>query len=272
MLALLVACAPPGDRTEPAASGSAGGSHTAAVIARGTLRLICFPHQENPFVHVNLALGPMPRVGGPDHFQGIDVELTQAVAESLGVSLEVHPVSEPSYAALIPDLLAGRGDLVASSFSITPARDEQVDFSDPYYHTERVIIARRGAPIAAVDDLRDKVGVAIPGSTHEAFLRDLGLPPEQLLTVGFTRENLSEVAEGRADFTSADATIEPLLRKDFKGLDVVLRLPGDDRYGVAVPPGSDLVTAVNRVIAELQESGKLQEIIRRQFAATLPSG
>ena len=60
---------------------------------------------------------------------GFDYELTEMAARDLGVHLEM--VVPPRFADLIPWLLEGRGDVIAASMTITPARHEQIAFTRP---------------------------------------------------------------------------------------------------------------------------------------------
>lgn len=241
-------------------------SHLAEIKSRGNLVMLSFPHQESAFVRTNVVSGPMRRIGTANGFQGIDVDLMKAFAESLGVRLDIRPVSEPSYGALIPDLLAGKGDLIASSFTITAERKQKVDFSDPYYSVYPVILTRVGSPIAAVADLAGKRAAAIPGSSQEEHLRELGVASEKILAVDFRLETYTAVMDGEADFTLADSSSAMRFLHGYPKLRIAFRLPGEDEYGFAVPRGSDLREALNRFLAEMKTTGALERIIRRHMS------
>jgi ABC-type amino acid transport substrate-binding protein len=111
-----------------ARAGDPPTSTVASVKARGKLVMLCFPHQDNGFISVNLGAGPMPKAGGEKNFQGVDVDIMVGFAQFLGVSLEIRSISVPSYGELIPALLRGDGDVIASSFSVTAERQKVVDF------------------------------------------------------------------------------------------------------------------------------------------------
>lgn len=259
----LVACS--GGTDQPPAGGAP--SQLAAVRERGVLRMVCFPHQENVFVHVNLAAGPMPRVGTTENFKGIDVDLINAFAESLGVGLEIHPVHEPSYAALIPAILAGEGDLAASSLSITEERKKKVVFSDPYFVVKKQVVVREGSPIRSVEDLRGKVASLIPGSSQEEYLKSIGFDPSTFHQAGFTLENYTAVHDGEVDFTVVDSSNAERLIAEVGGLEIAFNFPGEDNYGIALPPGSDLLEPLNRFLAEMKQNGELERIIDRHMKA-----
>jgi ABC-type amino acid transport substrate-binding protein len=243
----------------------------AEIRERGQLTMITFPHQESRFSRTNLDAGPTPELGTADHFVGADVELMSAFADWLGVELAVRRVSEPSYGALIPDLLAGRGDLIASSLTITPERAKKVSFSDPYFTAYKVVVTKADAAIENVDQLAGKRAAVIEGSSHHEQLLAMGVPPESISFVNFTLECFTAVADGTADYTVVDSiaaanglAAEPRLR-------IAFRLPGDDHYGFAVPKDSpELLAALNVFLDEMRQSGKLDEIVSRHLARTIP--
>ncbi len=254
-------------------AGIAGSPLPAGEIAeireRGKLVMLSFPHQESVFVRTNLALGPTPRTGTADHFQGIDVDLMKRFAESLGVALEIRLVSQPSYGALIPDLLHGRGNVIASSFSITAVRREKVDFTEPYLSVYLEFVARLDSRISTVEDLTGGTAAILKGSSHEEHLRQMGIPPQQILAVEFNHENYTAVLEGDADYTLADSISVMRFLSGQPQLKVAFRLPGRDDYGFAVRRDSDLRQHLNRFLAKLRGGGELERIIRRHM---MPAG
>lgn len=231
----------------------------------GKLRMLCFPHQESTFVRVDLTQGPMPERGPASRFHGFDVELMQGFAESLGVELEVVPIRQPSYQALIPDLLAGRGHLIASSFSITPEREEMVDFSRPYLETYEVVIARQGSGITSPEDLAGRRAATVAGSKHERDLLAEGIEADNLLRLDFTFDVYLAVAEGDADFAQVDSNSLRQVLPQMQGVEVSFRRPDIDRFGIAVRPDSDLLGLLDAYLAEKERSGGLATLIARHL-------
>jgi arginine/lysine/histidine transporter system substrate-binding protein len=232
-----------------AAAGAERGA--AAVKARGKLVMLCFPHQENPFIRVDVA-------AGLDHYQGIDYEIMQGLAGRLGVALEVRPV-KPAFSALVPALLAGDGDVIASSFSVTPERRQKVDFSSPYYKVHTVVVVRKGSGIKTAADLAGKTGSTVAGSSLEERIKQLRAG--RIHHVEFTRWNYDAVSEKEADFTVLDESSTWRLLPLYPDLEVAFALPGADEYAYAVAPGSDLREAIDAYLEELRRSGRLDEIV-----------
>lgn len=238
-------------------------SDLAAVTQRGVLRMVCFPHQDSEFVAVNLAAGPMAKNGTAASFVGADVDIMAGFAEELGVGLVVHPVAEPSYGALIPALLAGEGDVIASSLTITEERRGRVAFSQAYHRVHPVVLARAGRGLASADDLAGLTAATIPGSSQEEMLKGLGFTADRLRAVSFTRDGLLAVTEGEADVVVVDSNAANRMLPEFPGLAVAFRLPGEEDYGFAVRPGSDLLPQLDAYLEKLAASGRLAEIKRR---------
>jgi arginine/lysine/histidine transporter system substrate-binding protein len=229
-----------------------GGSALAAVKARGKLIMLCFPHQESPFIRVDVEIGI-------DQYDGIDYEIMTGFARSLGVTLEVHPV-KPSFATLVPALLAGEGDVIASSFSITPERRQKVDFSRPYFAVHTVVLVRKDSHLASPADLAGKTAATVAGSSLEERIKELH--PGRIHHVDFTRWNYDALSEQQADFTVLDDTSTLRLLPLYRDLKVAFQLPGVDDYAFAVAPGSDLREALDRFLDDLRRSGRLDKILQ----------
>ncbi|MDA8017511.1 MAG: transporter substrate-binding domain-containing protein [Thermoanaerobaculia bacterium] len=237
------------------------------IVESGQLIMLTFPHQESIFARTNLDQGvPMPRLGGYSDFVGIDVDLVKSFADSLGVELKIRPVSEPRYSALIPDLLNGRGDLIASSLTITEERQELVDFSRPYFEVYPVLVTRAGSDVSTFEQLNDLVGVVTAGSSHEERLNRMGIEPATLLRVDFSIETYATVLEGNADYTLADSLSARRFVDTEPGLEVAFRLEGRDDYGVAVRKSSTkLLSALNGFLEGAHASGEIERFLAKHI-------
>lgn len=235
-------------------------SELQAVRERGRLTMLAWPHQESKFVR-----RMVKEYGeeGLNRFGGTDVELMERFAADLGVELEVKPVGE-GFGSLIPSLLAGEGDLIASSMTITEARREQVDFSSPYFAVDLVVLVPTASPIASIDDLSGLIASTVRGSSHEEHLRRLGFDETRLHYVDFMLENYQAVAYGDADVTLVDSGSANTVLPQYAALKARLRrafqLPTKDHYGIAVRPGSDLRLALDDFLETEKAAGRLTEL------------
>ncbi len=249
------------------ASTAAGAGDLADVKARGKLVMVTYPLQRSFFSSVNMERMSegnlkLSDLRHPDDFQGIDIDLMKGFAKHLGVALEVHPITE-GWGALVPALVAGKGDLVASELTITPERQAVVDFSRPYVTSWIAVAVRKGSPIASLADLKGKKAALLSGSSHVEFLKKT-VPGVEIVPTGFDLESFGAVEDGSAEYTLTDTTVPPGEAVDEAHPHLViafrLREVGD---GIAVRKGSDLLAPLNAYLAEIEKSGELKRILER---------
>lgn len=252
-------------------------SDLASVKQRGRLVMLCFPNQDNPMVAANLDAMreqglTLTELRRPDQFVGIEVDILQGFAKSLGVELEIHALTQ-GYDALLPALVRHEGDVAASSLTITPKRQEVADFSTSIETTWVFVVVRRDSRIARLADLAGRRAAVMRGSSQEEFLRQ-AVPTAKALLTTFTTEGLLALTEGRADFTLIDSSSPSGENLDtskgaLRDLKVAfpLRKVGN---GIAVRRGSDLLAPLDAYLAGIQQSGELQRIFDRHGAAERP--
>ena len=85
-----------------------------------------------------------------DAIVGIDVEVAQAIAEKLGMELDVTDIA---FDSIIPGIQTGKYDMGMAGMTVTDERKEQVNFSDSYATGVQVVIVKDDSPITSVDDL-----------------------------------------------------------------------------------------------------------------------
>lgn len=135
------------------------------VVARATLRVLAVP------VPGETELFDL-RPGQPP---GFEHELLQSFARQNKLRLEV--LAAGGWNRLVPELLAGRADLIAGRFTDTPARRAAIVFSVPVFPTRAVVVTRKPAPVVGtVEELRRlKVGL-VGGTSLAELLAAAGVP------------------------------------------------------------------------------------------------
>jgi len=246
-------------------SSAAPAGDLADVKAKGKLVMLTFPAVEDPFVAVDIEAMrssglKLADMRDPGAFRGIDVEIVKGFAKSLGVKLEVRPLTG-GYGELLPALLKGDGDLVASRLTITPKRKEAADFSAPYYSQWAVAAVLPDSKLSKVEDLKGKRVAVMKGSSHYEFLSSMNLDPQIRLT-GFNMESYTAVVEGQSDYALMDSRAEvgKPVSDQFSELKVGVRVHGSDQ-GVMVRKGSDLKGSLDAFIEGLRKSGELERIL-----------
>lgn len=190
--------------------------------------------------------------------QGFDVDIAQAIAESIfgDPSRVEFRVLDPG--DRIAALQRGEVDLVVKSMSITCDRLERVDFSAPYYLASQRILAHRNSGINAVDDLADKRVCSATGSTSVGRIQQLQ-PAAVVIGTQSWADCLVMMQQGQIDaVVSEDAILAGLAAQD-PWLQVMGPSLGVEYYGVAMPKGTeDLVRFVNGVLVEVKADGRWQ--------------
>lgn len=205
------------------------------------------------------------REGG--ELTGFDVELVEEIASRLG--LTANWVETP-FDTIFTQLAAGRFDLVASATTITEERQQQVNFTSPYYRAQQALTvnSEETPDIQSVDDLGDGDTVAVQGgTTGEDWARE-NLEPKGVQVRSFpdAPDTYTALEAGNVTgviFDEPSAVEESQRRPSLEVVDVIET--GED-YGFAVDPQNEaLLGAVDRVLQELIDDGTYQQIYEKWF-------
>ncbi|MDI6601644.1 MAG: basic amino acid ABC transporter substrate-binding protein [Thermoanaerobacteraceae bacterium] len=204
-------------------------------------------------------------INGEDKIVGFDIDLAQAIADELGVKLNIV---DTSFNGLIPMLQANKIDVIISGMTATEEREKSVDFSDIYFAGKNLVLVKKDSNIATIDDLKDKLVAVQLGTTQEAAAQKAGMKtkPINLLT-----DAVMELKNGKVDAVLATEVVANnfiKLNDDIKA--VYIKELADEGGGsaAAVNEGNkDLVDVINKVLKELKDSGKYDEMINKWFGA-----
>jgi membrane-bound lytic murein transglycosylase F len=224
-------------------------SDMADLKSRGEITMLCSPHPRSDFI----------RRDGEGYF-GLDYEILKTFAAAHEIRLNVEPV--PRFSDLIPWLLEGRGDVIASSFSITEERRKQVDFSASYFPVRIMVVAKKGCPITNETDLAGLKAAVVPGSSLEAFIQQK-VSEVRLVPVDQTPLVYDAIVSGKADYAPVDSTAALTYLRSHPELETVFSFPDRFGYGFAVRPGSDIRDALSEHIERLRSTGVYYKMLQR---------
>ena len=198
-----------------------------------------------------------------DEVVGIDAEVMAYVAEKLG--LESAP-ENMDFSSVITAVSSGKTDLAASGITIKEDRLESVDFTTPYVTTSQVVIVRFDSPIKIANDIDGKkVGVQLNTTGQDYVEENCKDATVERYGKGF--EAIEALKQKKIDAVVIDSdTADKFIEADddLIKLDEILT---EEEYAFAVQKGnSALLDAVNGVIAEMKDNGKLDEIINKYKA------
>ena len=185
--------------------------------------------------------------------QGFDIDLAKAIADELGVKPKYIEALSDNRIAFLKD---GTADLILSTMTITAERDEEIDFSEPYFIAKgRILVKKDNTDIKGIADLAGKNVCTALGSTYEETLKKQA-PKAKLRLVDAYSECLELIQNGGVDAVSTDDVIlTGMIRQDDE-----LKLVGDELttepYGAGVKEGdTEFKAFVDSVIASYKEDG-----------------
>ncbi|HEY7873848.1 MAG TPA: ABC transporter substrate-binding protein [Actinomycetota bacterium] len=198
--------------------------------------------------------------GSPDHYSGFEGELATEIAERM--DLPIKWVVEPFNKSYAPG--SKEYDFDVNQITITPERDEVVDFSDGYFDNNEGLLAMEGTPIAdatSIEELKDYVLGAQVGTTSLAFINSTIQPSEQPKVFDTTNDSKSALESGQIDGLITDVVTTVYLRDfEIKGSTVVGQFAGGGEFGMLFEEGNPLVDCVNQVLEEVKSDGTLEHL------------
>lgn len=196
--------------------------------------------------------------------RGFDVDLVTTIARRVGIA-EVRVVDRPR-AAIPAEVAAGRVDLSAAAWVVTPARARSVDFGDPYLSADQAVLVRSAASVSRLDDLAGlRVGV-VAGSIGADLAATV--PGARIVRHGSSAGAIAALARGRIDATIATYPVVAYAAARRPGLVVAVQVPGTLGLALMFPPGADaLREAFDAGLAAIKADGTYDRIRDRWFAA-----
>ena len=244
-----------------AACGSGGGSDKKAdnalgLIQAGTLT-VCSDVPYAPFEDFDKS--------SKSGFKGFDVDIVQAVADGLGVKLQIK---DSAFDALESGLAVNSGqcDLVASAMTISDDRKKALLFSDGYFDSAQSLLVPTGSSIKGLGDLKGKkvgVQVATTGKTYA----EKNATGAQVVTFPSDAEMYSALKAGQVDALLQDYPVNYTHQEDARQpgkYTVVETYPTKEEYGLATKLGkTKLIDAVNEQLTTLHDNGTYDELYKK---------
>ncbi len=182
------------------------------------------------------------------------------------MELEIEDIA---FDSVIPAVTSGKADFGAAGMTVTPERQQNVDFSKTYATAAQVIIVKNDSAIAGPADLEGKtIGVQL-GTTGDLFVSDeenvAGATVERY-NKGF--EAIQALNQNKVDAVVIDGEPAKVFVSQNDGIKILDEALTSEEYAICVKKGNtDLLDNINTAITNLEESGKLEEIILKYIPA-----
>jgi polar amino acid transport system substrate-binding protein len=213
-----------------------------------------------------------------NELEGFDIDVATEIAERLGVEVQFET---PSFDAVVAGSWANRWDMSVGSVTVTPAREEVLDFTQAYYYTPAQAATTEGTGIETLEDFAGATICVAESTTYQFWLEGtleiptvvITPPPEGATVVTLPTDiNCPEAwRDGRTDFEGWVSSITTVDGAVADGLPVIP--VGEpvffEALGVAfdktVQDNDSLVAEVDRIIGEMHDDGTLTEFSETWF-------
>jgi len=200
-----------------------------------------------------------------DAIVGIDAEIAKAIADELGMELEIEDIA---FDSIIPEIVSGKADMGLAGMTVTEDRMQSVDFSDTYAKASQKIIVTEDSEIASPDDLKGViVGVQL-GTTGDIYVSDLEADGTTVERYSKGFEAVQALSQGKIDAVVIDGEPAKTFVAETEGLKILDESFTDEEYAIAVKKGNtELLEKINGALKTLKDNGTLDEIVAKYIKA-----
>ena len=188
---------------------------------------------------------------------GVDVDIANEIAKEMGKKLVVKDVA---FDSIINELNSGKADFAAAGMSVTPEREEEVDFSLEYVVSNQVVMVRKNSNIVIdkIDGLKIAVQLGSVADTYanKNFKKSEIISQKKYLTM------IEDLKAGKVDLIIMDKIPAQEIIKENNELKILDGYLFSDSYGIAVKKGNTLLLDnINKVLSRLIDDGKIEEYV-----------
>jgi len=205
--------------------------------------------------------------------EGFDVDLADAIAKEMGLTVNF---TSQKFDTLIPQLKAGGTfDVIMSGMTITPDREKEITFSEPYIDSNQSIAVVKGKfakldgnDAAAINTaFTGKVIGVQSGTTGETWAKENLKGAKQIIPFDDTLAAFSALNAGKVDAVVNDLPVSAyLVKTSYTGDELVAEIPTGEQYGIGIASTNpELKTAIDDALKKINESGEYKAIYMKWF-------
>ena len=217
----------------------------------------------------NAQFPPYEMVADDGSFEGIDIEVAQAIADKLGLELQVDDMD---FDGALLAAQNGKSDMVMAGVTITDERKAVMDFSDTYANGVQVVIVKEDSDITTIDDLEGKMIGTQRGTTGYIYCSDTpengGYGEDHVTAYDDGATAVQALVNGQVDCVVIDNAPAQEFVKANPGLKILDTEFANEEYAIGVAKGNTaLLDAINNALKELIADGTVQQIIDKYIPA-----
>ena len=249
--------ASPEAASSDAASSEAASSEAASETETAELSTV---EPGKLIMSTNAAFPPYEMTTDSGEFEGIDIETAQAIADKLGLELQIDDMD---FDAALLAVQQGKADMVMAGVTVTDERQNVMDFTDSYATGIQSIIVKEDSDIASVDDLAGKK----IGTTGYLYCSD-DFGDENVVAYDNGLTAVQMLNNGQVDCVVIDNAPAKEFIAANPGLKLLDTAYVEESYAIGVGKGNtELKDAINTALEELKADGTLQAIVDKYITA-----
>lgn len=243
------------------ASSEAASSEAASSEASGELTTV---EAGKLIMATNATFPPYEMTTDAGDFEGIDVEIAGAIAEKLGLELQIDDMD---FDAALLSVQQGKADIVMAGVSVTEDRLLVMDFSDSYATGIQSIIVPEDSDIASADDLAGHMIGCQRGTTGYIYCSD-DFGDESVTAYDNGLTAVQALVNGQVDCVVIDNAPAQEFVAANPGLKILDTSYVEEEYAIGMGKGNTaMLEAVNGALADLKEDGTIQAIVDKYISA-----
>ena len=253
------ASSPAGTQQDANTGGTGSGAPAFTTVEEGKLHM-----------STNAAFPPYEMTTDNGGFEGIDVEVAEAIAGKLGLELVVDDMG---FDAALLAAQNGQSDMVMAGVTVNEERLAVMDFSDSYATGVQVVIVKKGSPIQTIDDLENAQMIgcqkATTGYIYCSDTPENGGYGEDHVTAYETGAlAVQALVNGQVDAVVIDNEPAKSFVAANEGLIILDTEFAVEDYAIGFAKGTTaLLDAVNAAMADLKADGTFQAIVDKYITA-----
>ena len=211
----------------------------------------------------NAAFPPYEMTTDDGGFEGIDVEIAQAIAEKLGLELQIDDMD---FTAALEAVQAGMSDMAMAGITVNEERLAVMDFSDTYATGVQVVIVKEGSDVT-LDNLGEQLIGVQNGTTGWQYCTD-GFGNDHVAAFDNGITAVQALMNDQVDCVVIDQGPAQVFVSENPGLTILDTEYTVEDYAIGVAKDNEgLLNAINTALAELKEDGTVQSIIDKYITA-----
>lgn len=216
---------------------------------------------ENTLVMATNATFPPYEYVEGDEIVGIDPEIAAAIADELGMELQIEDVD---FDSIVAGVASGKYDMGMAGMTVDPDRLESVNFSDSYATGIQSIIVKEGSPIQSVDDLSSSTKIGVQQGTTGAQYAADDYGQDAVVNFNKGADAVQALVTDKVDCVIIDNEPAKSFVEANPGLKILDTEYAVEDYAICVAKDNDeLLDKINDALAKLKEDGTVDEIINK---------